>query len=140
MIALFIGLALAEPLPEAKPIVAPDRVESATLIEPILELLPARTQKLVQVPGTALLEWGKMGEVELGSFVDIWTRSPKGVCLAAPRVEVVLGPKATGDLRYSVPVVRVPAADHARLQGLKYAGWTPRRADDPREYKELWCK
>jgi len=140
MILLLTGLAMAEPPPAGKPIVAPDRVETATLIEPIMELLPARTQKLVRVPGTALLEWGKMGEVEVGSFVDIWTRSPKGVCLAAPRIEVVLGPKASADLKYSVPVVRVPAADHGRLQGLKYAGWTPRRTDDPREYRELWCE
>lgn len=138
MIAL-IALALAQD-PAPAGIQAPTTVGRAALIEPIPHLMPERTKKLVALPGTALLEWDGMGEVAIGDYVDLWTKSPRGVCLAAPRLMVVLGPNGENDAKHGVPVLRVPTADLERLRELKYAAWTPRKADDPRDYAELACR
>ncbi|MEZ4322053.1 MAG: hypothetical protein R3F61_31565 [Myxococcota bacterium] len=140
MIALLAFALAADPpaTPDGAGITAPTTVGKAQLVEPIAELMSARTKQLVGLPGMALLEWEGLG-APVGTTVDVWTRSPKGICLAAPRVMVVLGPDAEGDAKHGSPVIRVPSADMARLRDLTYAAWTPRRPDDPRDYAELRC-
>ncbi len=116
----------------------PAEIPKAVLAEPIEQLMSPRTLQKVKLPGSKLMEWPGL-TAPVGSTIDVWTRTPKGPCTPAQRLNVVGGPAELGDLKHPEPLVRVTADQLKALSVLKYVGHTVRASDDGRDHRELFC-
>lgn len=122
----------------AAPPAAPAEMPRVSLAEPIEQLMSPRTIQKVKLPGSMLLEWPGL-TAPVGSIVDVWTKTSRGPCTPAQRLNVVAGPAAEGDLKHEAPLVRVTPVQAKALGALKYVGHTVRAPEDGRDYAELFC-